>query len=151
MVRQEARRIEAAGGFVNGVGRVNGNLNLTRSIGDLKYKQSTEASPADQMITAQPDVRRFELAADDEFMVLACDGIWDCMSSQECVDFDLQIGVAGHHQDPRTRHAPPATDTRLALMQIGAHGCPTTGRRHRTGRLALAVAPVDARARASRH
>ncbi|GKA11335.1 probable protein phosphatase 2C 60, partial [Tanacetum coccineum] len=28
-----------------------------------------------------------ELCDDDEFMVLACDGIWDCMSSQQLVDF----------------------------------------------------------------
>ena len=35
----EINRIHAAGGFVNTVGRVNGNLNLSRSLGDLKYKQ----------------------------------------------------------------------------------------------------------------
>jgi serine/threonine protein phosphatase PrpC len=91
----EIKRIEAVGGFVSANGRVNGNLNLSRSIGDLKYKQSTEASPADQMITAQPDVRRFELAADDEFMVLACDGIWDCMTNQDAVDFVRQRLQAG--------------------------------------------------------
>jgi hypothetical protein len=35
----EITRIRAAGGFVNSMGRVNGNLNLSRSLGDLKYKQ----------------------------------------------------------------------------------------------------------------
>ncbi|RWW64204.1 hypothetical protein BHE74_00028572, partial [Ensete ventricosum] len=28
-----------------------------------------------------------ELCDDDDFIVLACDGIWDCMSSQQLVDF----------------------------------------------------------------
>jgi Protein phosphatase 2C len=49
-------RINNAGGFVNRFGRVNGNLNLSRSIGDLKYKQVAGIAPADQMITAQPDI-----------------------------------------------------------------------------------------------
>jgi len=52
----EMSRIRTAGGFVNAFGRVNGNLNLSRSIGDLKYKQNPELSPAQQMITAEPDI-----------------------------------------------------------------------------------------------
>ena len=40
------------------------------------------------MITALPDVRTLMIdPAEDEFMVLACDGIWNFMSSQEVVDF----------------------------------------------------------------
>ena len=35
---RELDRIRRAGGFVTEQGRVNGNLNLSRSIGDLKYK-----------------------------------------------------------------------------------------------------------------
>lgn len=38
-----------ANGFVNHVGRVNGNLNLSRAIGDLKYKQNPDLSPAEQV------------------------------------------------------------------------------------------------------
>jgi hypothetical protein len=53
---REMRRIRNAGGFVNHFGRVNGNLNLSRSIGDLKYKQVPGLSPAEQMITAEPDI-----------------------------------------------------------------------------------------------
>ncbi len=92
---EETRRIEKVGGFVNVNGRVNGNLNLSRSIGDLKYKQSREVGPAEQMITAQPDIRRFDIQAEDEFMILACDGIWDCMTNQEAVDFTRQRLQAG--------------------------------------------------------
>lgn len=33
---------------------------------------------------------RHTLSPDDEFIVMACDGVWDCMSSQEVVDFVRQ-------------------------------------------------------------
>ena len=45
----ELSRIHAAGGFVNDVGRVNGNLNLSRSLGDLKYKQVPDVPPEAQV------------------------------------------------------------------------------------------------------
>lgn len=89
----ERSRIIAAGGFlseIGGVCRVNGNLNLSRAIGDLKYKNNADLPPKDQIITAQPDIRRFSLAPDDRFFVLACDGVWDVMSNQEVVDFISQ-------------------------------------------------------------
>jgi hypothetical protein len=56
---RELARIRNAGGFVNQFGRVNGNLNLSRSIGDLKYKQVPHIRPADQMITAEPDIVQY--------------------------------------------------------------------------------------------
>lgn len=51
----------AVGGFITDAGRINGNLNLSRSIGDLKYKQSKGVSRAEQMITAEPDVTTFDI------------------------------------------------------------------------------------------
>jgi hypothetical protein len=36
--------------------RVNGNLNLSRAIGDLRYKGNLQLRPADQIITAEPDI-----------------------------------------------------------------------------------------------
>lgn len=36
--------------------RVNGNLNLSRAIGDLRYKGNQSLKPADQIITAEPDI-----------------------------------------------------------------------------------------------
>jgi serine/threonine protein phosphatase PrpC len=78
---------QRVGGFVNDVGRINGNLNLSRSLGDLKYKQIINARPQDQMITAFPDVTITEMTNDDEFMILACDGVWDIMTCQSACDF----------------------------------------------------------------
>lgn len=39
--------------------------------------------PSDQMITAEPDVLSIEVQENDDFFILACDGVWDCMTSQE--------------------------------------------------------------------
>ncbi|KAA8494284.1 putative protein phosphatase 2C 60 [Porphyridium purpureum] len=84
---EETARIEKAGGFVNHVGRVNNNLNLSRAIGDLKYKQNKNVPREAQMITAEPDIMRVELGDTDEFMVMGCDGIWDVLTEQQAVDF----------------------------------------------------------------
>lgn len=39
------------------------------------------------MVTAFPDIKVENLTNDCEFIIIACDGIWDCMSSQEAVQF----------------------------------------------------------------
>ncbi|KAG0433719.1 hypothetical protein HPB47_019665 [Ixodes persulcatus] len=73
----ELSRICRAGGRVTRDGRVNGGLNLSRAIGDHAYKRNTELELRDQMITALPDIKTLELDPEtDEFMILACDGIW---------------------------------------------------------------------------
>lgn len=82
---EEKNRIERAGGTISdagGVPRVNGNLNLSRAIGDLRYKDNTSLPPEAQIITAHPDVRVFELTPADDFFMLACDGIWDVLSNE---------------------------------------------------------------------
>jgi protein phosphatase 2C family protein 2/3 len=69
----EKARISAAGGFVD-FGRVNGNLALSRAIGDFEFKKSADLSPEQQIVTAFPDVITHEISPDDEFLVIACDG-----------------------------------------------------------------------------
>lgn len=69
----EKARITAAGGFVD-FGRVNGNLALSRAIGDFEFKKSAELAPEQQIVTAYPDVVVHDLSDDDEFLVIACDG-----------------------------------------------------------------------------
>ena len=83
---EENRRIREAGAVVI-EGRVNGNINLSRSLGDLEYKNNPSVSAERQAVTALPDIRVQQLTSDDKFIVLCCDGIWDILSSQECVTF----------------------------------------------------------------
>ncbi|KIW70909.1 hypothetical protein, variant [Phialophora macrospora] len=92
----EKARISAAGGFVD-FGRVNGNLALSRAIGDFEFKKSADLSPEQQIVTAFPDVITHEISPDDEFLVIACDGIWDCQSSQAVIEF-VRRGIAAKQE-----------------------------------------------------
>ena len=53
-LESESSRIVAAGGYIVN-GRVNGNLNLCRSIGDQNYKQNKALPPEKQIIYAYTD------------------------------------------------------------------------------------------------
>ncbi|KAA8907835.1 phosphatase 2C-domain-containing protein [Sphaerosporella brunnea] len=92
----EKARIMAAGGFVD-FGRVNGNLALSRAIGDFEFKKSAKLPPEQQIVTAYPDVVVHDISEDDEFIVVACDGIWDCQSSQAVVEF-VRRGIAAKQE-----------------------------------------------------
>lgn len=82
----EYARIYNAGGFVE-YGRVNGNLALSRAIGDFEFKQNLRLSAEEQAVTSNPDITEHKITEEDEFIVIACDGIWDCMSSQDVITF----------------------------------------------------------------
>mmetsp|Transcript_31070 Transcript_31070/g.60993 ORF Transcript_31070/g.60993 Transcript_31070/m.60993 type:complete len:498 (+) Transcript_31070:3-1496(+) len=101
----ERKRIEAAGGYVENCGpgqyRVNGNLNLSRALGDLEYKKDGKLGPEKQIISATPDVRVEFRSNEDEFLVLCCDGVWDVKSNQEVVDFIRSRLSASRQCDPK--------------------------------------------------
>lgn len=87
----ERKRILTAGGEVED-SRVNGMLALSRAIGDFEFKPLTPPKDASEswflnnhMVTAFPDVTVKQLHDNIEFIVLACDGIWDCKTSQEVI------------------------------------------------------------------
>jgi protein phosphatase PTC2/3 len=82
----ETKRILAAGGWVE-LNRVNGNLALSRALGDFVFKKNEAKKAEEQIVTAFPDVDIKEITNDHEFIVLACDGIWDVLSNEEVVEF----------------------------------------------------------------
>jgi len=90
----ERYRIEAAGGTVAAMRRgqittyrVNGNLSLSRAIGDLQYKTRGHLPPEKQIVCATPEIVCHPRHPEDEFVIVACDGIWDVKSSQEACNF----------------------------------------------------------------
>ncbi len=118
----EERRIYDAGGFVRG-GRVEGDLAVSRGLGDFRFKEDdiyrsmgvspvsfsrysdtngrklgggNVTSPSEQKVSPLPDiiVQNRDLE-NDEFVVLACDGIFDVQSNHECVALTADIMRGG--------------------------------------------------------
>lgn len=83
---QEKDRIQKAGGYIVD-GRINGNLNLSRAIGDLEYKKDTDRKVHEQLIIAVPELKQRTLTSNDNMILLGCDGIWECYTNQQISDF----------------------------------------------------------------
>jgi len=98
---EERNRIRAAGGQVVKAGpchRVDGNLNLSRALGDFYLKANFDLPPEKQKVIAVPDTRREAFAGGpQELLVLACDGLFEKRGNQEVADLvwhGLKSGMA---------------------------------------------------------
>jgi serine/threonine protein phosphatase PrpC len=87
----EKKRITKGGGFVE-EGRVNGVISLSRAIGDWEYK-SPGVKPEDNVVSCFPEVMVETLNSNHDFLIIACDGIWDCLTSQAAVDFYYEAKI----------------------------------------------------------
>ncbi|KAF7662438.1 hypothetical protein LDENG_00234760 [Lucifuga dentata] len=84
---REKERIQNAGGSVM-IQRVNGSLAVSRALGDYDYKCVDGKGPTEQLVSPEPEVFEMVRAPEqDQFVVLACDGIWDVMSNEELCEF----------------------------------------------------------------
>jgi len=83
----EKERIQNAGGSVM-IQRVNGSLAVSRALGDFEYKNVEGKGPTEQLVSPEPEFyikTRDEVL--DQFLVLACDGVWDVMSNEDICNF----------------------------------------------------------------
>ncbi|CAH0477727.1 unnamed protein product [Peronospora belbahrii] len=83
---KEYERIINAGGTVWD-NRVDGDLSVSRGLGDFRYKTRTDLPAAEQQVSCSPDVIATMIDNTEEFLVLACDGVCDVMSNYEVCDF----------------------------------------------------------------
>lgn len=83
---EEKKRIENAGGSVM-IQRVNGSLAVSRALGDYDYKKSANLLPTEQLVSAEPDLSIIDRSEEDEFLILACDGVWDVMTNQDVISY----------------------------------------------------------------
>ncbi|KAL7154483.1 hypothetical protein ABFS83_03G004900 [Erythranthe nasuta] len=90
----EKLRIEKLGGSIFD-GYLNGQLSVSRAIGDWHMKGAKgSASP----LTSEPELQETLLTEDDEFLIIACDGLWEVMSSQCAVSIARKELM--RHNDP---------------------------------------------------
>jgi len=83
---EERKRIEEAGGSVQ-IGRVDGQLALSRAFGDRMLK-TLHLPPEKRKVTSKPEIITKEACSDD-FLLLACDGIYesDVFSRESVIKF----------------------------------------------------------------
>jgi protein phosphatase 2C family protein 2/3 len=89
----ETARIIDAGGYVTG-NRTLGQLAVARALGDKDLKEEIEGA-----LIATPEIEQWALRKEDEFVLVACDGLYDVMTSQEAIDFvrdRLKRGAASY-------------------------------------------------------
>ncbi|XP_050714608.1 proteoglycan 4-like isoform X3 [Eriocheir sinensis] len=76
----ERERVEEMGGCVlniQGTWRVLGQLAVSRAIGDREYKP---------FVSSECDIKSLEIEGDEDFLILACDGLWDTLSAEAAVN-----------------------------------------------------------------
>ncbi|KAH0471233.1 MAG: uncharacterized protein KVP18_000694 [Porospora cf. gigantea A] len=82
----ERRRLDAHGVHVDQDGYLEGEIPISRALGDYRYASLTKL----QGLISEPDVLVRELGQEDEFLLLASDGVFDTMSTFKAVTFVRQ-------------------------------------------------------------
>jgi len=75
--------------------RVDGDLAVSRALGDFQYKDRPDLPPEAQKVSAEPDCRTHTRLRADQVLILACDGIWDVMSNADAADLARALGQEG--------------------------------------------------------
>ena len=71
-------------------------------------------------VSAYPEVKSIPITGDLDFLICACDGIWDCMSSQQAVDFVLMAKEKQSNYTPQKAAAAGASPTKTgSKMRAG--------------------------------
>lgn len=83
-------RVTEAGGFVTERGRVQGVLAVTRSLGDMLLQP---------IVLNDPTVKEVTLSTQDEFIIFACDGVWDVVTDSTAVAI-VRDALAEYSGDP---------------------------------------------------
>lgn len=85
---REVDRIRKAGSIVSYTSpddpRLNGVFSLSRSFGDIDHKRN-DLPPHERAMSAYPDILFRKLSDADEFVLIACDGIWAVMENEEVI------------------------------------------------------------------
>lgn len=111
----EAKRIREAGGFIIN-NRVMGELAVSRAFGDSEFKKGIASMIEDgldlqsrdhpnntnwdqPLIVAEPEIKITTITPNDQFLLLACDGLFDVFTPEDAIRFVKQH--LEEHRDPQ--------------------------------------------------
>ena len=83
---KERKRIESLGGYIDD-GYLNGQLGVTRALGNWHLQGMKEINGKGGPLSAEPELKLITLTKEDEFLIIGSDGIWDVFRSQNAIDF----------------------------------------------------------------
>ncbi len=86
---EEAQRVLSLGGSVLGE-RVFGMLAVSRAFGDLIFV--TASGSMKSCVEPHPDVFIKKIEPDDEFLIMASDGLWDTVKNNEAIEIVKRSG-----------------------------------------------------------
>jgi len=131
----EKERVRKANGTVNRKGQVNNTLAVSRSFGDIMHAghelstltsmKPAGSSPNDDEILSSgiiipvPEFTKTTLTEEDEFVVLASDGIFDVLSNQQVVDI-VRVELSQHQDVQLATEALVSQASRRSVDNISA-------------------------------
>ena len=60
--------------------------------GDLSFKNNQNLKFYEQSVTSYPEITKFKITKDIEFVIMACDGVWDCVDVQKlCEHISIKL------------------------------------------------------------
>lgn len=110
---------------------LNGYLEVSRAIGDFDRELQSKT----RGLTATPDTHVLDITDEDEFVIVACDGLWDVIDSHTAVQYarahllrynDLQLVCEALVHEALRRHS----DDNVTVMVIGFHRPGSTADNH---------------------
>ena len=84
LIEERNRILKSGNKIINN--RINGRLNLTRSIGDLSFKNNDNIPYYEQAVIAIPEVKKIELKNNINFIIMGTDGFWNYINPQKLCD-----------------------------------------------------------------
>lgn len=94
-LESEQDRVAAMGGFIS-EGCVNGEIAVSRALGDVNLETGRKMLG----LSAEVALSKFYLCDEDEFVIIACDGVWDVMNSAAAVSY-VRHQLAQHNDIQR--------------------------------------------------
>jgi hypothetical protein len=74
-------------------------MQVSRALGDFMYKEVKALTPDRQKISNSADITVHERNPEDDFLILACDGVWDVVTNQQAVSFVTRLRNRGESPD----------------------------------------------------